>query len=233
MSRHSAPSQVSLERIEAIQQLAAGVAHELNNLLLSVTTVSDLMQERLASGSDVRSQLEWLATAVTRGGALGRDLVAVAGRQALHPRGIELNETILDAEDRLRRLLGDIELHVKPAVEPCSAFVDPRQLSRLLDQLVVAARSAMPDGGQLVLAIGASVAGPANTVSVELRLSSFELDASLGERIFEPYASVCGSRGAGLALAVAKGIADQSGGRIEFSSEASGGAVFTVRLPSA
>jgi signal transduction histidine kinase len=220
--------------MEAIRQLAAGVAHELNNLLLSISTVTDLMRERLASGSDVGSQLERLATAVARGAELGRNLVAVAGRQALHPRAVELNETILDAEDRLRRLLGeDIELHIKPNPEPCSAFVDPRQLWRLLDQLVVAARSAMPDGGQLTLAIGASAPGPANSVSVAVRLSSFELDASLGERIFEPYASASGSRGAGLALAVAKGIADQSGGRIEFSSDASGGAVFTLRLPSA
>src|SRR3977135_1660918 len=138
--------------MEAIGQLAGGVAHDFNNLLTAINGYSALALQRIDDGQPVRGYLEEVKKAGDRAANLTRQLLAFGRKQILQPVAINLNDIVTDMNKMLRRLIGeDIELRAKldPALKTIKA--DPGQIEQVLVNLVVNARDAMPEGGNLTI----------------------------------------------------------------------------------
>ena len=234
------------EREQAIRRLAGGVAHDLGNLLLVISGLSELALRRPSAQTASRGELEKIQRAATRAGELARDLLAVACKQALRPRDTDLNQALSDAQHRLQGVVGEqVELRIDLGANVPSVYVDPEQLERVLVKLAENARHRMPDGGRWVLETRLhstrDSTGPAGATPRLRRYAMLTVQdtatgfASVSEpRILEPYFCPGGGPGLGLALAVVEGIVAQSGGRVRVrgGGAAEGGAL-EVLLPSA
>jgi signal transduction histidine kinase len=218
------------------------VAHDLSNLLLVIAGLSELALKRASAGEAPARELERIQRAAARARELARDLLAVAGRQALRPREIDLNQALTDAQERLRTIAGEqVELQLALSTGAPLARVDPLALERIFDLLAQAARHRLPEGGRWVLETGAGEAaglrdgatGLARYARLLARDTGARLDASTRARIFEPYYSAAGGPGFGLALAALAGIVTQSGGCVRADDGGpDGGGSFLILLPA-
>lgn len=234
------------DQAQAIRRLAGGIAHDFNNLLVVISGLSELALDRLSSGAVPGKELERIQRAAKRARELTRALLAVACKQALQPREVDLNQALVAAQERLREIVGEqIELQVAPGVDVPAVFVDPEQLERIFSNLAMTALHRMPEGGRCRFETRAVTAGeadaPPNATARPTRyalLAAHDTGAGLScaarTRIFEPYYSLSEGPGFGLALAAVEGIVAQSGGRVRVCSEdRCGGASFEVLLPAA
>jgi two-component system cell cycle sensor histidine kinase/response regulator CckA len=234
------------QKLEAIGQLAGGVAHDFNNLMAIITAHADLLLARLSANDPCRELAEPIKHAGERAAVLTRQLLAFSRKTILDPRVLDLNELIQEASRLLRSVLGEgIELVLALSPELGRVRADPHQLEQVLLNLAVNARDAMPQGGKVTI----------RTEDVELRSSSLNLNVpvrpgpyvalSLSDtgcgmtpevqaRIFEPFFTTKEvGRGTGLGLAMVYGFVRQSDGHIEVRSEPGQGATFTIYLPRA
>ena len=140
------------QKMEAIGQLAGGVAHDFNNILAVIQMQADLLK---ADGSPSPGQLDFakqIGAAAQRGAALTRQLLLFSRKQILQPRDLDLNESINDMTKMLRRTLGEnIQLQFKFAMQPLFIHADAGMMDQVLMNLAVNARDAMPGGGRLVI----------------------------------------------------------------------------------
>ena len=232
------------QKMEAIGQLAAGVAHDFNNILSVVLGYSIFVQEQLKPNDPLRGDIEEVRRAGERACDLVRQLLAFSRRQMLEPRTLDLRQTVLGMEKMLRRLLGevvDLALFVSDAA--ANVHADPTQIEQIVMNLVVNARDAMPGGGKLSLEVS-SVMLDANYVAVhsEISAGSYVMlaitDTGIGmteavrEHIFEPFFTTKGpGNGTGLGLSTVFGIVKQSAGHIWVYSEPGHGTTFKVYFP--
>jgi signal transduction histidine kinase len=212
--------------VQGIRRLAGGVAHDLGNLLLVISGLSERALRRPSADTARHGDLEKIQRAATRAGELARDLLAVACKQALRPQGTDLNQALADAQERLQGIVGDrIELRIDLGADVPSVFFDPGQLERVFLKLAENARHRMPDGGRWVLTTELHTARePACRPGAAPRLTRYAMlrveDTATGiatvsePRILEPYFCPGEGPGLGLALAVVEGIVAQSGGRV-------------------
>jgi signal transduction histidine kinase/CheY-like chemotaxis protein len=231
------------QRLESVGRLAAGVAHDLNNLLMVIKSYTELAILRLAPGGDAtRTRLAEIDRAADRAAHLVRQLLAFGRQQVLKPEVVRVNDQVRGLEGMLSRILGDdVELVVDLAPEAGFTKVDPGLLEQVVVNLAVNARDAMPRGGRLTIATrSAPAAGPgadgappaAECVELAVSDTGSGIEPGIRDRIFEPYFTTKGmERGTGLGLATVYGIVEQSGGSVEVSSEPERGTTFTVRLP--
>jgi signal transduction histidine kinase len=234
------------QKLEAIGQLAAGVAHDFGGFATSINICTHLLKELLNPETQVRQLLNEISKAAERSTSLTRQLLAFSSQQALAPRIVSLNDVIRDAEDMLRRLLADnvnFGTMLDPSVDPVLA--DPSQIERVLFNLVVNARDAMPDGGRLLIETTtltlddlawAAVGGlpPGRYTVLVVTDSGSGVSDEIRHRIFEPFFTTKEpGRASGLGLAVVHGIVKQSGGHIAVDSQPEEGACFRIYLPSA
>ena len=149
------------QKMEAIGRLAAGVAHDFNNILSVIISYSSLLSDEFKEGDPLREDVEQIQLAGQRATGLTRQLLAFSRQQVLEPRVIDLNQIVDAMKPMLGRLLReDIELTVLTAHPAGRVFVDPGQIEQVLMNLAVNARDAMPDGGKLTF--------ETSNVSVEL-----------------------------------------------------------------
>ncbi|MCC6623139.1 MAG: response regulator [Deltaproteobacteria bacterium] len=229
-------------KLEALGQLAAGVAHDFNNRLVIILGHAELMREQLAPGDPLREHLDQILASAQRSAELTRQLLAFSRRQVLAPRAFDLTATVDNLRKMLSRLLGErIELvSVLGAKGPI--FADPGQIEQVLVNLAVNARDAMPQGGRLTLttadvdALPPEVSAPGQGPWVELAVSDTGHGIAEDElpRIFEPFFTTkpTGS-GTGLGLSTVEGIVRQSGGVVTVQSRPGLGTTFRVFLPRA
>jgi len=227
-------------KMEAIGILAGGVAHDFNNLLSIMVTYTAFTLEALPPGDPLRSDIEQVAQAGERATALTHQLLAFSRRQILEPKILNLNATLAGLEPMLRRLLAEtieIVLVTEPSLGSVSA--DPGQVEQVIMNLVVNARDAMPDGGELTIETA--------NVSLEERHSSFTpgqyvrlsvsdtglgMDAATRAHIFEPFFTTKElGKGTGLGLSTVLGIIQQSEGHLEVRSVLGKGTTFDAFLP--
>jgi PAS domain S-box-containing protein len=221
------------QRMEAIGRLAAGVAHDFNNVLTAVRGYGQLLVDEL--GDDPRAaDAEEIRRAAERGAALTRQLLTLARRQPLKLRPIDLNAVVGEAEKMLRRIVGDgIALEVRLDPELGTVRADAAHIEQVLMNLVVNARDAMPDGGRLTLATrNRAEADGTATVVLSVSDTGTGIDAETRGRIFEPFFTTKpAGQGSGLGLSTAYGIVKQSEGSIEVQTEVGMGTTFEVALP--
>ncbi len=234
--RHQLEEQLrQAAKMEAIGRLAGGVAHDFNNLLTGILGYCELVLDRLDDTSTLRSDVEEIQKAAHRAAALTRQLLAFGRKQVLQPRVLDLNTVIRNLDSLLRRVIGeDVSLTVSldPALGAIRA--DPGQLEQVILNLAVNAREAMPAGGHLRVATGATSwpgtdpARPAAALTVAD--SGLGMDEETRLRVFEPFFTTKAG-GTGLGLATVYGIVKQSGGEIGVQSEPGSGTTFTVVFP--
>jgi PAS domain S-box-containing protein len=233
------------QKMEAVGQLAGGVAHDFNNILAAVLMHIGLLQEEPSMDPDTRDSLKELEKDVLRGSALTRQLLTFSRQQAMEPKVLNLGVVLRGLLKMLRRLLGEnIVLSLNGPEELPMVYADAGMMEQLVMNLCVNARDAMPHGGRLDLSLEAVdlraedlAAQPEARAGRFLRLSVSDSGAGMDEEtlrhIFEPFFTTKGiGKGTGLGLATVHGIVKQHGGWIEVQSAVRQGSTFRVYLPA-
>ncbi len=233
-------------KMEAIGQLAGGLAHDFNNILTAVIGYANLMLNDLPKGQSGRDRLHLITRAAERAADLTRQLLAFSRKQVLDMKVMHLDEIISDLERLLTRLIGeDIELVTVLNAAAARVQADPVQIQQILMNLAVNARDAMPEGGQLTIETGNAFLDedysrmhpevrPGPYVMFAVSDSGQGMDSSTLARIFEPFFTTKEKGvGTGLGLATVYGIVKQHQGHINVYSELGRGTTFKVYFPRA
>ena len=234
------------QKMEAIGQLAGGVAHDFNNILTVIHGHASLLLVDKSLGSNAGRSAQQITQAAERAAGLTRQLLTFSRRQVMQPKRLDLNLLVSNMTMMLGRILGeDIALQLNYWNEPACIKADSSMIEQVLLNLVVNARDAMPKGGQLAIKITTSKADPNyRTYQPESRAEDFVclnvtdtgcgIDPDTLRRIFEPFFTTKEvGKGTGLGLATVYGIVNQHQGWIEVDSEVGWGSTFRVFLPMA
>jgi PAS domain S-box-containing protein len=235
------------QKLEAIGRLAGGVAHDFNNILMSIMGAADLLLMQLARGDAARGEAAEIKQAVDRGAGLTRQLLAFSRRQPARPRLFALGDVVRGMDTMLRRLIGpEIDFEIVVPAEPMTVAADSGQVEQVVMNLVVNARDAMlPQGGRVTVRIdeveldedgaAAFVEGRAGRYArLSVADSGTGIDAQTRAKLFEPFFTTKEQgKGTGLGLSIVYGIVKQSGGYITVASEPGRGATFLIYLPIA
>jgi PAS domain S-box-containing protein len=233
------------QKLEAIGQLAGGVAHDFNNILTVIMMQTSLLQTKENLDEQTRQGLDEIACSAERAANLTRQLLTFSRRQTKQARHLDLAELVGGMTRFLRRILGeDILLESRFAPELPAVHSDPGMLEQVLMNLAVNARDAMPRGGKLSVALETVALDDAHALShPEARAGRF-VRLSVGDtgsgiapehlpHIFEPFFTTKDvGKGTGLGLATVHGIAKQHDGWIEVESAPGRGTTFRIYLPA-
>jgi signal transduction histidine kinase len=221
------------QQIESIGALAGGIAHDFNNILTAISGYTSLALGEVEAGSAAEAHLQQVTQASDLGAAMTSRLMTFSRCEKLDPRQLDVNEIVSDVETMLRRLIGGrvrLVTDLDGTLPQVSA--DPNQLRRLLVNLAVNARDAMPAGG--VLTIETRHAAGEGVVEINVRDTGTGMDEEVRSRLFEPFFTTKPEgKGTGLGLAAVHGIVTQSGGWIEVDTELGRGTTFSIGLPTA
>jgi signal transduction histidine kinase/ActR/RegA family two-component response regulator len=241
--RQSRESLLRSARLEAVGQLAGGVAHDFNNLVMIINGYSDLLLD--TATPEARGHIEEIKNAGERASSLTRQLLAFSRKQVLEPKVLDPNQTVRNMVKMLRILIGeDIELVTKLSDEVGRIQADPGQLEQVVMNLAVNARDAMPEGGKLFVetkpcdldeqyAASHSEVTPGSFVRIAVTDTGCGMSEQTLAHIFEPFFTTkTAGKGTGLGLATVYGIVKQSGGHISVYSEMGRGTTFKVYLPA-
>jgi signal transduction histidine kinase len=234
------------QKLEAIGRLAGGVAHDFNNILMSIMGSADVMLLGLKPDHPAHGEANEIKQSVQRGAGLTRQLLAFSRRQATSPRLFALGDVIGEMETMLRRLVGpEIEFMVLKTSEPTMVVADRAQIEQVVLNLVVNARDAMPQGGRLIIRVedvdlheqqaSADLDGKASRYArLSVSDTGIGIDEQTRARLFEPFFTTKEQgKGSGLGLSIVYGIVTQSGGHITVTTEPGKGTTFLVYLPLA
>jgi signal transduction histidine kinase len=246
--RESQEGLLHAQRLDAIGQLAGGVAHDFNNMMSAVIGFAELGLGRVESAEDpkLRRYLEEIKRAGERAGELTAQLLAYSRKQVLETRVFSLNDAIADVEKLLQRLLDDDVELVTILDESLGAVeADVAKIEQVILNLALNGRDAMPGGGKLTIETSNIVLDsgyasryvdiePGPYVLLSVSDTGTGIDEAIVDRIFEPFFTTkeVGS-GTGLGLSTVFGIVKQSGGDVGVYTEAGRGTTFKVYLPLA
>jgi PAS domain S-box-containing protein len=233
------------QKLDSVGQLAAGVAHDFNNILTVIQGYSDRLMTQCKQDPSVSHQVGQILDAAKRAANLTRQLLAFSRKQIIQPRVLDLNASVRNLGSMLARLLGEhIRMETDLAPELPSIEADAGMMEQVIMNLAVNARDAMPGGGLLSIGTATVELGPdAATRHPNARPGSFVclrvadtgcgMSAETLGRIFEPFFSTKEvGKGTGLGLATVYGIVKQHNGWIEVLSEVNAGTVFQIFLPA-
>jgi two-component system, cell cycle sensor histidine kinase and response regulator CckA len=231
-------------KMQAIGQLAGGVAHDFNNILTAIIGYCDLMMLRHQPGDSDYDDIQQIKNNSNRAASLTRQLLAFSRQQTLRPQVLQLPDVVAEVSNLLKRLLGEtvrLEVHHGRAMGAVRA--DPGQLEQVIINLGVNARDAMPSGGVVhistrsitqtdVRAMGSEILPIGDYVLLSVEDSGTGISKENIGKIFEPFFTTKEvGKGTGLGLSTVYGIVKQSGGFIFAESEPGQGTKFDIYLP--
>ncbi|MFC7738800.1 ATP-binding protein [Roseomonas sp. GCM10028921] len=218
------------QRMEAVGQLTAGVAHDFNNVLQALLGGLDLALDTSLAEQERREFLEVALRAGRRGERLTSHLLSFSRKQALRPVVLDIAPLMHELARTLGRTLGrDIAISVKIQSYLPPAFVDPAHLDSALLNLALNARDAMPKGGTLHL----EASEDQDSVLITVSDTGAGMPPEVLDRACEPFFSTKGVKGSGLGLSMVQGFAAQSGGELFLQSRVGEGTSISIRLPTA
>ncbi|WP_215351635.1 hybrid sensor histidine kinase/response regulator [Sphingopyxis soli] len=230
-------------KMQAVGQLAGGVAHDFNNILTAVLGSCDLMLMRHTPGDSDYDDIQQIRSNANRAASLTRQLLAFSRQQTLRPQILQLPDVISEVSHLLKRLIGDtvqLSVHHGRGLGPVRA--DPGQLEQVIINLAVNARDAMPGGGTLTIEtypvsaadvrqMGSEFMPPADYSALKVSDTGTGIPADVLPKIFEPFFTTKDvGKGTGLGLSTVYGIIKQSAGFI-FADSKPGETSFTIYLP--
>jgi PAS domain S-box-containing protein len=233
------------QKMEAIGQLAGGVAHDFNNILAAIMMEVELTATAKNISPDIREGLEVIGAAADKAAALTRQLLLFSRRQVMQPHRLEINGVVTSLAKMLQRILGEdvkVQLHLHPT--PLIAHADAGMVDQVIMNLAVNARDAMPSGGRLIIEtserhIGEEElrASPDASAGLHVCLSVSDTGVGMSDEvkahIFEPFFTTKQpGKGTGLGLATIFGIVKQHRGWIRVYSEVAQGTTFRIFLPA-
>ncbi len=232
------------QKMEGIGQLAAGVAHDFNNMLAAIQMQADMLAGSRGLSTDQSESAGEIGAAVQRAAALTRQLLLFSRREVFQPRDLDLSESITNTAKMLKRTLGEnIQMQLKLAPQPMFIHADPGMMDQILLNLTVNARDAMPNGGHLAVetsgveldesaARQAAQARPGSFVCLSVSDSGCGIPREILPKIFEPFFTTKAvGKGTGLGLATVFGIVQQHQGWVNVYSEVGHGTTFRIYLP--
>lgn len=231
-------------KMEAMGRLSGGIAHDFNNMLTAISGYAGLSLTMVEPKSTLHDYLNQIQKAGARASALTKQLLAFSRQQILAPKVLALNAIVLDMQTMLTRLIGEtvrIKLELDPALGRVNA--DLTQMQQIIMNLVINARDAMPNGGEIRIAtsnVGAAGeyaerypwAALQDHVLLSVRDKGSGMSPEVLDRIFDPFFTTKDvGEGTGMGLATVQGIVKQSGGYITVESAPDKGSEFLVFLP--
>ncbi|HZR17417.1 MAG TPA: PAS domain S-box protein [Verrucomicrobiae bacterium] len=232
------------QKMEAIGQLAGGVAHDFNNILTAMIMQSELSLLSTDLPEDVREGLQQIRSYSQRAANLTRQLLLFSRRQVMQPRLLDANEVVTSLAKMLQRIIGEdvrLQLHLHPT--PLMTQADAGMLDQVVMNLSVNARDAMPGGGRLLIETSERELDeefvrlhpdtrPGRYACLSVSDSGTGIPPQVLPHIFEPFFTTKESgKGTGLGLATVFGIVKQHQGFIEVANNPTGGARFDILLP--
>lgn len=232
------------QKMEAVGQLAGGVAHDFNNILAALLMWIELLREN-AADSEMKAGFNEMQELVQRASSLTRQLLLFGRRQLMQPHVLDLNSLLGNLLKMLGRLIGEhIKLSFQDSRQALWIEADPGMIEQVITNLVVNARDAMPRGGELTLSCTlATVDGRHLATHPEARVGSFVVlsvsDTGTGmtdevlKHAFEPFFTTKDvGKGTGLGLSTVYGIVQQHQGWVEVDTFPGLGSTFRVYLPA-
>ncbi len=234
------------QKMEAVGRLAGGIAHDFNNLLTAIRGNAELMSHRVKKDPAMAAEVDEILHAADRAASLTRQLLAFSRKQILQPVALDINEIVASVSRMARRLIGTgVQLQQELAPTLAQVVADPAQIEKVLLNLIVNARDAMPAGGMITVQtadvrleagspeMSQAWLSPGPFVLLAVSDNGIGMDQATQARIFEPFFTTKETgRGTGLGLATVYGIIRQTGGAISVVSERGRGASFRVYLPA-
>jgi PAS domain S-box-containing protein len=232
------------QKMEAVGQLAGGIAHDFSNLLMVILGYAGLVIESVDAGGDLQRKVKEISKAANRAASLTRQLLAFSRQQVLEARVLNMNDVVEDIRKMLGRLINeDIALTIDLDPELGRMKADQGQIEQVIVNLAVNARDAMPKGGTLTIKtanveLSESSARrhepmpPGSYIGLTVSDTGTGMDAKTRSHVFEPFFTTKErGKGTGLGLATVYGVVKQSGGFIWLTSELGQGATFEILFP--
>lgn len=234
---------VQSQRLEAVGQLAGGVAHDFNNILAAIVSGAELVLDEVEG--QPREDVEEIRRTARRGSDLARQLLLFSRRdRGSSPEVVDVNHVVTEIETMLRRTLHEsVALRTELSDAPYHVHIDPSQIERVLMNLTINARDAMPGGGTITITTSNrdvdddyAATRPGLEPGPYLCLTVADDGAGMPEDVrrhaFEPFFSTKEfGKGTGLGLATVYGIVQGAQGYIELDSDVGSGTTFTILLP--
>ncbi len=232
------------QKMEAVGQLAGGVAHDYNNMLTAILGYNQLALEKVDPLDPLYGDLIEVQNAAKKSAAITRQLLAFARKQAMEPRVLDLNESISTMLKMLRRLINeDIELIWRPGADVWPIYIDPSQLDQILINLCTNAKDAIIGVGKIIIETDHVTFDetycenhdgfvPGDFTILALSDDGCGMDRETLNNIFEPFFTTKElGKGTGLGLSTVYGIVKQNKGFINVSGEPGKGTKFRIYLP--
>jgi PAS domain S-box-containing protein len=232
------------QKMEAVGRLAGGVAHDFNNMLTAIMSYSELLLSEMPADSHQRADMMEILKAAEKATALTKKLLAFSRQQVLRPETVDINATVDGMAKTIRRLIGrNIELSLRLAPKLWTVAADPQELERVIMNLVLNSRDAMPGGGKLIIETSNATIDddyasthadtePGCYVLISVTDTGAGMTREVKDKLFEPFFTTKEKgKGTGLGLPSVYGIVKQSGGFVWVYSELGKGTTFKVYLP--
>jgi signal transduction histidine kinase len=231
------------QKMDAIGQLAGGVAHDFNNILTAIIGYGSILQKKMTPDDPLRNNVDQIIVSAGRAAQLTRSLLAFSRKHILNMKPTHLNGIIASQEQFLRRIIGE-DIELKSILRGDAVIMaDSGQIEQVLMNLATNARDAMPAGGHLTIEtdlvemtdafINAHGFGEQGTYAVvSVTDTGIGMDEEAKKKIFEPFFTTKEvGRGTGLGMAIVYGIVKQHKGFIIVYSQVGSGTTFKIYLP--
>ncbi len=233
------------QKMEAVGQLAGGVAHDFNNILTAIIGYASLLKMNVKKDKAMLAYVNPIMSSAERASHLTQGLLAFSRKQVIEPRHVDLNEIIRKVQNLLHRLLGeDVEIHITYTGRPVTIFADVGQMEQILLNLATNARDAMREGGLLSITTDTTVftdddasesayeKKPGKYAVISVSDTGEGMSKETINHIFEPFFTTKEvGKGTGLGLSIVYGIIKQHNGYINVYSEPGTGTTFRIYFP--